>query len=36
MALSGALFFWLRALINRIHAQQHGTPHPALAKPWSL
>lgn len=37
VAVAGFLFFWLRGLINRLHMNKHGTPHPALAKKkWAL
>jgi hypothetical protein len=36
VAIFGGLFFLLRALINRMHKSKHGTPHPALVKPWNL
>jgi hypothetical protein len=36
LLLFGALFFGLRALINWLHAQKHGCPHPALVKTWAL
>ena len=31
-----ALFFGLRALINRLHARANGAPHPALKHAWNL
>jgi len=35
--VAGFLFFGLRWLINRIHINKHGTPHPSLAeKKWAL
>ncbi|MFA5572776.1 MAG: hypothetical protein WDA42_06690 [Candidatus Bathyarchaeia archaeon] len=37
LAVAGFLFFWLRGLINRMHTEKHGTPHPSLAeKKWAL
>ena len=35
-AIFGALFFWLRNLINRLYAKKHGTMHPDLVKQWAL
>lgn len=33
----GALFFGLRALINRLYLRKHGVAHPTLAnKRWAL
>jgi|JI8StandDraft_2_1071088.scaffolds.fasta_scaffold40924_2 hypothetical protein len=32
LLVSGLLFFWLRGLINRLHAKRHGVPHPSLAE----
>lgn len=31
-AISGALFFAMRPLINWLHVRKHGSPHPALGK----
>ncbi|KZY36774.1 hypothetical protein A3754_01230 [Alcanivorax sp. HI0083] len=37
LAISGALFFGLRWLINRLHSKMKGCPHPSLAeKRWAL
>jgi len=36
MAIFGAMFFWLRNLINRLFTKRHGIPHPALVKQWAL
>jgi hypothetical protein len=34
--ISGALFVALRRLINRLHAEKRGVPHPALARRRAL
>ena len=35
--LSGAAFFGLRSVINRLHLKKHGVRHPALAEnPWAF
>lgn len=37
LAIAGAVFFWFRRLINKLHTNKHGTPHPALgSKRWAL
>lgn len=36
LVIFGALFFWLRNLINRLYTRKHGTQHPALIKQWAL
>lgn len=37
LAIAGAVFFWLRSLINKLHTKKHGSPHPALGtKRWAL
>lgn len=36
LVVFGALFFWLRNLINRVYTKKHGTTHPALIKQWAL
>jgi len=30
------IFGGLRWVINTMHTRQHGAPHPALSKDWSL
>lgn len=36
LVIFGALFFWLRNLINRLYTKKHGIQHPALIKQWAL
>lgn len=36
IAVLAGIFFGLRALINWIHRKSNGSPHPAMAKVWSL
>ena len=36
LIIFGALFFWLRHLINKLHIKKHGAPHPSLAKIWAF
>jgi len=36
LVVFGALFFWLRNVINRLYATEYGIPHPALVKQWAV
>lgn len=37
LLVSGLVFLWLRGLINRLHVNRHGVPHPSLAaSKWAL
>lgn len=37
LLIAGVVFFWLRYLINQLHMEKRGVPHPALEKKrWAL
>ena len=36
LLIFGAMFFWLRTIINKLHSKKHGKPHPTMHTQWTL